>query len=123
MKKDILNRKDIVVLVDRFYDKVKQDERIGPFFNEVVKVNWTKHLEAMYNFWENVVFHTGNYEGNPMSKHQAMHQKRPMRMEHFSQWLSLFNETVNEHFQGKNAEAIKQRASSIGTVMQVKLFG
>mgnify|MGYP003675116786 CR=1 FL=1 len=122
MKKDISNRKDIKKLVDKFYDKVKVDTLIGPFFTEVIDLNWKKHLTAMYSFWENVVFCTGSYEGNPMAKHQAVHSKKSLRMEHFNRWQSLFNETVNELFEGGNAELIKQKASSIGTVMQVKLF-
>lgn len=122
MKKDITNRKDIKKLVDKFYYKVKKDNLIGPFFTEVIDLNWNKHLSAMYDFWENVVFFTGKYEGNPMAKHQALHSIKALRMEHFSQWQSLFNETVNEYFEGKNAEMIKQKAGSIGTVLQVKLF-
>lgn len=122
MKKDINSRNDIIKLVDGFYGKVKEDTSIGPFFTEVVQVNWDKHLLAMYNFWENVVFYTGNYEGNPIAKHAAVHLLKPLRMEHFMRWQSLFNETVNEYFAGKNADLIKQKAASIGTVMQVKLF-
>jgi hemoglobin len=122
MKKDITNRKDIILLVDSFYSKVKDDNLIGPYFTEVIDLDWKKHLNAMYNFWENMVFHTGKYEGNPMAKHQAVHSKKALRMEHFTRWQSLFNETVNEYFKGKNADFIKQKALSIGTVMQVKLF-
>ena len=44
MKKDIENREDIVVLINRFYEKVKKDEVIGYIFNDVAKVNWEKHL-------------------------------------------------------------------------------
>lgn len=122
MKKDISNRKDIKKLVDKFYDKVKIDTLIGPIFTEIIGSNWNKHLSAMYDFWENVVFFTGKYEGNPMAKHQVVHSKKTLRMEHFTRWLSLFTETVNELFEGKNTELIKQKALSIGTVMQVKLF-
>lgn len=56
MKKDIEDRKDIELLINSFYDKVKQDAIIGSFFTEVVQVNWEKHLPVMYNFWENIVF-------------------------------------------------------------------
>ena len=34
----------------------------------------------------------------------------------------LFNETVDELFEGENAELIKQSAKSISTVMQIKMF-
>ncbi len=37
MKEDILNRKDIEVLVDRFYESVREDEVIGYLFNDVAQ--------------------------------------------------------------------------------------
>jgi hemoglobin len=122
MKTDIANRQHIETLINRFYDKVKVDAVIGDFFTEVIHVDWEKHLPAMYDFWENIVFYTGNYEGNPMQKHQQLHKKSPMRMEHFQRWLSLFNDTVDELYKGERAELIKQRAASIATVMQIKIF-
>ncbi len=122
MKKDIENREDITVLVDRFYDKVKKDSSIGYFFNEVAKVDWPKHLKIMYDFWENVLFFSGTYEGNPMQVHKDLHAKSAMKMPQFLRWNQLFTETVDEYFEGKNAELIKQRAVSISTVIQIKLF-
>lgn len=122
MKKDIESREDIIVLVDRFYDKVKTDSSIGYFFNEVAKVDWSKHLGIMYDFWENVLFFSGSYEGNPMQVHKDLHARSNMKMQHFLKWNQLFTETVDEYFAGKNAELIKQRAVSISTVIQIKLF-
>lgn len=122
MKKDIVNRKDIEKLVNLFYDKVKQDKVISHFFTEVVNVDWEKHLPIMYRFWENVLFYTGNYNGNPMQQHLAIHAKHPFGIKDFTQWTKLFNETVDELFEGENAELIKQRAQSISTIMQIKMF-
>jgi hemoglobin len=121
-KKDIENRADIESLVNVFYEKVKLDPVIVHFFTRVVPVDWEKHLPIMYRFWENIVFHTGEYEGNPMAQHQAIHEKCPMSTEHFKTWVNLFNETVNELFQGENAEKRKQRALSIATVMQIRIL-
>lgn len=122
MKPDIATRQDIEHLIQAFYAKVKADSLISHFFRDVVPVDWEKHLPVMYDFWENVVFHTGHYDGNPMAKHLALHQKSPLQMDDFSQWLTLFTETVDEHFEGEKATLIKQRATSIATVMQIKLF-
>lgn len=121
MKADIQNRADIENIVNTFYEKVKKDETIGYFFTEVIPVNWENHLPTMYDFWENLLFATGNYEGNPMAKHKGIHRKSALSMAHFQQWIHLFNDTVNELFEGENAELIKQRAQSIATVMQVKI--
>jgi len=122
MKKDIEDRKDIELLINSFYDKVKQDAIIGSFFTEVVQVNWEKHLPVMYNFWENIVFQTGSYNGNPIDKHLELNKKSLITMEHFQRWILLFNETVDELFLGTNSELIKQRALSIATVMQIKIL-
>lgn len=122
MKKDIRNRRDIARLVGAFYDKVKKDELIGFFFSEVVPVDWEQHLPLMVDFWDNVLFFSGTYSGNPMQIHMRLHQKHRMEMTHFIRWNKLFNETVDEMFAGEQAETIKQRAASISTVIQIKLF-
>ena len=122
MKKDIENKKDIALLVDEFYDKVKADDTIGYIFNDVVKVNWQKHLPVMYSFWENTLFYTGSYEGNPMELHKHLHKLMPLTLEHFKQWNYLFIKTVDELFEGPHANLAKQRAVSISAVMQIKIL-
>lgn len=122
MKKDIQSREDIIKLVDTFYEKVKQDAGIGYIFNEVAKVNWVKHLPRMYDFWENVLFYTGGYDGNPINTHRQLNKRTPLTEEHFKQWNLIFSSTVDELFEGEKAIMAKQRAQSISTVMQIKLF-
>lgn len=122
MKTDIKGRSDIEFLINEFYKKVKNDDKIGHFFSHVVIVNWNKHLPIMYDFWENILFHTGGYNGNPMEKHLNLNMKSPLRREHFERWTRLFDETVDEHFSGGKAILIKQRALSIATVIQLKIF-
>ena len=120
MKTDIRNRKDIEKLVNTFYDKIKTDEVIGYLFNDVAQVNWELHLPKMYDFWENILFYTANYEGNPMLKHKELHQKSPMNPIHFEHWNKLFNETVDKLFVGSKADEIKNRAMNISAVMMFK---
>jgi hemoglobin len=122
MKRDIENRADIEILVNSFYEKVKEDKDIGFFFTDVVNINWDKHLPIMYNFWENILFNTGSYSGNPMEKHIKLNKKSKIKMEHFQRWTNLFNSTVDSLFEGINAEMVKQRALSIATVMQIKIL-
>ena len=120
MKKDILNKKDIETLVNLFYEKVKKDITISHFFKD--DFHWDKHLEIMYKFWENVVFYTGSYSGNPMDKHFEIHGKTPLAMKDFHQWTKLFNESVDELFSGEKADLIKLKASNIATVMQMQIL-
>jgi hemoglobin len=122
MKHDITITADIQLLVDSFYDKVKADEIIGYIFTDVIQVHWEKHFPIMYKFWENTLFYTGSYEGNPMELHKHLNRVLPLTAEHFKQWTMLFTQTVDELFEGKNAELAKQRAISIATVMQIKIL-
>jgi len=116
---DIMGRKDIELLVITFYDKVKKDETIS---NSFADVNWDTHLPVMYDFWENVLFHTGSYSGNPMERHLKVHYKTPLTSKHFEKWLYLFKKTVDELYSGTNATAIKDRAKSIATIMEMKII-
>lgn len=122
MKKDIENRKDIELLITAFYEKVRADETIGYIFNDIAKVKWEKHLPIMFDFWENVLFYTGVYNGNPMIIHQHLNRVVPLTRAHFKQWEKLFTTTVDELFDGTNSLLAKQRALSISTVMQMKIM-
>ncbi|HMP31292.1 MAG TPA: group III truncated hemoglobin [Saprospiraceae bacterium] len=121
MMRDIEEKKDIILLIDRFYDKVKEDQVIGYFFNDVAKVNWETHLPKMYEFWSKVVFSTGDYNGNPMSVHQAVHHQSTMTEDHFKHWVNLFHDTVDELFTGENAQLIKSRSATIAAIMVSKV--
>lgn len=56
MKKDIVTRKDIELLVNEFYNKVKQDKMIGFIFLDIAPVNRGKHLPVMYDFLRTYFF-------------------------------------------------------------------
>ncbi len=120
MKTDIKNRKDVELLVNTFYSKVKEDDVIGFFFNDVAKIDWNHHLPRMYDFWENILFFTGNYNGSPMVIHKELHQKHPMNEAHFTHWLNVFCATVDELFSGEKADCIKERATNIANVLKYK---
>ena len=121
IKEDIKDRRDIELLVNSFYDKVKADDLLGYIFRDIAKVNWEKHLPVMYDFWEGVIFFTGGYSGNPMITHRKLDQVAKLTPDHFKRWITLFTKTVDQHFAGEKAELAKQRAISIATVMQIKI--
>lgn len=122
MKRDIKTRGDIEFLIRNFYDKAKADELIGPIFVNIFKVNWDKHLPVMFDFWENTLFFTGVYTGNPMQVHKRIHRIFPLEEKHFQKWVSIFNATVDELFEGEKALLAKQRAISISAIMKAKLL-
>lgn len=122
MKKDLENRADIENMVNTFYQKVRKDELIAFFFDEVAQLNWETHMPKMYDFWEMIVFGASNFRGNPMGTHINLHQKEALKQKHFDRWLVLFKTTVDELFEGQKAELVKTRALSIATVIQMKTF-
>ena len=48
--KDILNLDDVKLVVDCFYDKVRNDKLLKDVFNNVIQDRWPEHLEKMYRF-------------------------------------------------------------------------
>ena len=72
MKADIQTRDDVFLLVTTFYEKVRANETLGPFFNETIK-DWDAHLEHLTTFWETSLFMTRKlekkYYGNPLEAH------------------------------------------------------
>ncbi|HEY8936813.1 MAG TPA: group III truncated hemoglobin [Cyclobacteriaceae bacterium] len=114
MGNDIASRKDIESLVGKFYEKVQADPLLAPHFSHV---DWEKHLPVMYRFWSSMMLGEQSYSGNPFQKHVNL----PIDEKHFTAWLKLFTETVDENFSGERADEIKLRAQSIAGVFQHKI--
>lgn len=113
---DIQTKEDIALLVDKFYDKVLSDNLLQPFF---AHLNFDKHKPKMIHFWSFVLLSEPGYKTDVTQKHLKM----PLKKEHFDQWIHLFNETVDELFQGEKAEAAKQRAFVIRWTVEAKING
>ena len=121
MLPDITTRSDVENLVNTFYDKVRDDATIGVIFNEIADVNWDTHLPKMYDFWEDILFGTGNYRGRPMPPHFKLNETYPFQPEYFDAWLALFYATVDELFEGEKATEVKMRAMNIAAVMEHRI--
>ncbi|MDQ3130767.1 MAG: group III truncated hemoglobin [Acidobacteriota bacterium] len=60
-KKDIETRADIDDLMNRFYARAMTDETIGYIF-QIAKLDLKHHLPIIGDFWETLLFGTGNYQ-------------------------------------------------------------
>ena len=120
-KHDIATTDDIKVMVDTFYKKVLADELIGPIFNDVAKLDWDKHMPIMYSFWGSMLLGTMTYHSNPMTKHIALDKLFPLTKEHFDRWLEIWQQNLNEHFDGPVKEQASMRAANIASVMEYKV--
>jgi hemoglobin len=116
MKPAITNLQDIKLFVDEFYNKVKEDDLIGPIFNSVIK-DWGPHLEKMYKFWNAALFSVPGFKGNPFARHAPL----PISGPHFERWMELFRSTIDEHFEGKMAEDVKNRAALMANMFLDRL--
>jgi hemoglobin len=106
MKTYIQNENDIKILVDTFYDKVKQDELLAPVFQGKIRGDWGPHLQVMYRFWNAALFNVREYTGNPFMKHAVL----PLKSAHFDQLINLFFKTIDELYAGTIADEAKRRA-------------
>lgn len=117
LKGDILNRTDIEKLVDIFYRELLNDKRLSIFFKEILSVEMEQHKIKMSDFWENILFYTGNFEGNPILTHRKIYHLKKVTAQTFKVWLNLFDNVVDSLFIGENAELIKLRAKNIAETM------
>lgn len=114
----IKNRKDINILVNRFYTKIRKDELLGPIFNDhIPEEQQPEQLLKLTDFWETNLFGVSNFKGNPSSKHIKVDANLGYNIEqnHFIRWLNLWFETVDQLFIGELATSTKESARKMAT--------
>lgn len=121
--KDILNRDDISLLVRTFYAKVRVDADLSPIFNAVI-TDWEPHLELLTDFWEMSLFGGRKYKGNPFLAHQRADNlsNHTITPNHFGAWLNLWFATIDDLFEGDNAQTIKRRARKMQTPIMIAIY-
>lgn len=117
MRPDIQSPEDIKWMVDQFYAKVRQNELLGPIFENVIQDNWPTHLDKMYRFWQTVLLGEHLYNGSPFLPHASL----PIEKVHFETWLHLFKETVDTHFEGHLAAKAKSQAQRMAQMFENKI--
>ena len=111
-------------MVKLFYVKLLDDDSIKHFFAEMVETDGLEeHLQVLVDFWDNMLFQSGAYKRNAMMPHLILNKTIPFLAENFKNWLSHFNDSVDELFEGELAHAAKTRALSIATVMEMRVNG
>lgn len=71
----------------------------------------------MVDFWSNLLFQTGRYKGRPFRKHLPL----PIQKGDFIRWLSLFEATVDDHFEGEKANYAKEMAAKIASAFALRM--
>lgn len=111
--KSIETRKDVNILVNEFYTKVRKDELLGSIFNNhIPEEQWDSHLQKLTDFWETILFGVKKFRGNPTQKHVNIDKNLNygVKQEHFGRWLQLWFETINELYNCNLANIAKESA-------------
>jgi len=104
----------IDALVERFYERVREDDFIGPIFAARI-TDWAPHLAQMKLFWSSIALSTGVYQGRPMPKHLPL----PIDARHFDYWLELFDQTARELCTPTGHAHLMERARRIAQSLEL----
>ncbi|MDQ3110343.1 MAG: group III truncated hemoglobin [Bacteroidota bacterium] len=115
--REITTLEEVRMLVDAFYGKVQKDDLLSGIFNAVIENRWPEHLEKMYRFWQTVLLDEHTYYGSPFPPHAGL----PIGKLHFERWITLFYETIDEHFKGEKANEAKTRAAKMAEMFLYKI--
>lgn len=116
---DTITEENIVTMVHAFYERVQHHEVLGPVFNPALKGRWDQHQARMIDFWSSVLLQSGRYRGHPVKAHFMV---RGMQREQFSDWLALFQETLDMIYAPEAAEQIHNAARRMAGRMTHALF-
>lgn len=117
MKHDILSLDDVKLMVNTFYNRIREDAVLGPIFEEKIQDRWPQHLEKMYRFWQTILLDEHTYNGAPFPPHATL----PIEEKHFIIWVNVFSKTVDDLFEGQVAEEAKKRGSLMAAIFNSKL--
>lgn len=125
VKIGISSRKEVDFLVRKFYDRVRIHPDLGPIFNGVV-TDWETHLIHLSDFWEMILLQTGPGAGkfNPVKVHRAVDKSVDHSIEqaHFGNWLELWFGTIDEFFDGENADYAKEHARRMAHMLFMRIW-
>ena len=123
--KKIESRKEISILVNTFYTKIRNDETLGPIFNNRIPTDkWPEHLDKLTDFWETNLFGIAKFNGSPTRKHievdDSLHNT--IDQNHFAQWLKIWLETIDELYEGAIAFKAKNSARKMATGQYIAIW-
>ncbi|WP_439183972.1 group III truncated hemoglobin [Carboxylicivirga taeanensis] len=125
-RSNLQTRNDIEKLVRTFYGKVRKDELLRPFFNQMIKTEeeWEKHYLLLIAFWELNLLDIKGFNGNPAKAHHGVDKafNQSITTNHFDRWVQLWCETIDAHFEGAIADKAKLRAKNMAKGMYKKIL-
>jgi|JI10StandDraft_1071094.scaffolds.fasta_scaffold662887_1 hemoglobin len=95
----------------------------GRSFTDVARIDLTRHLPIMADFWETVLFGTGTYHRDALQVHMVLHARTPLDRLHFARWLGLWETMVRERFAGDKADLAVVQAHRMAGSIERRLAG
>jgi len=114
-----LSEADIASIVPAFYAKVRQDNLLGPIFEDAVDA-WPEHLAKLQDFWSSVMLASGRYKGQPMPAH-ILHEAQ-ITPAAFARWLELWSEATDALLPPDAAAAMQEKAGRIAEVFALGIL-
>jgi len=114
-----LEESQILPLLERFYEKVREDSLLGPVF--AVVADWPEHLQRLTEFWSSLMLTSGKYKGNPVAMHLIHADKIEPLM--FVRWLAIWRETTDEMLPPAIAQEMQIKAGRIASRLNLALTG
>lgn len=112
--------REIRDLVETFYERVREDELLGPVFEERIGDRWAAHLDTMCDFWSSVLHATGRFRGDPIASHARI---PGLDRAHFDRWMELFTRAARDVLPTERAEDVVARGSRIRAVLEHRCVG
>ena len=119
--KDIKTQQDLYLLVNQFYKKLLSNHSISYIFTDIVKIKIEEHLPILVTFWSQMIFENGGYTNNITDIHLKVDKLSHLSPELFEIWLTHFNLTINELFEGENDNKVMAQAQQLAMIMQIKI--
>ncbi|MEP4485391.1 MAG: group III truncated hemoglobin [Halioglobus sp.] len=118
---DLSTPSQIEHFVDQFYARLLMDPQLAPIFLDVAQIDLNAHLPLIKAYWRKLLLGDTDYQRHTMNIHRAVHVRRSLQPADFQRWLDLFMATVDEYFEGSQAERAKRIAQAIAANMQKSL--
>jgi hemoglobin len=120
-RSDIDTRDDCERLVRSFYGRALTDPVIGWLFTDVAHLDLEAHVPRIASFWETILLDARSYGGGAFAPHAALNARAQLRAGHFERWLWLWQQTVDELFDGERAQLAKAHATRVAGAFHQRL--
>ena len=112
----------IDLMVETFYNRIRQHGILGPVFDNAIGDRWAHHLARMKDFWASVAMNAGRYSGKPVPAHRQ--HSDTIQDWHFGVWLGLFKQTLEDTAPTPEAvDYFMERAERIAESLKLAMFG